>query len=44
MYKKIDSTLRGNIGVELDAVIDALNISTVIIAPVFPKNGRITVG
>lgn len=44
VYKKIDSTLRGNIGPELDAAIDALNISTVIVSPAFPKNGRITVG
>ena len=44
LYKKIDSTLRGNLGVELDAVIDTLAVSAVILCPAYPKNGRITVG
>ncbi|MEE8322961.1 MAG: four-carbon acid sugar kinase family protein [Candidatus Bathyarchaeia archaeon] len=44
IYKKIDSTLRGNLGVELDAAIDTLNVSAVILCPAYPKNGRITVG
>ncbi len=44
LYKKIDSTLRGNLGVELDAAIDTLAVSTVILCPAYPKNGRITVG
>jgi uncharacterized protein YgbK (DUF1537 family) len=44
LYKKIDSTLRGNLGVELDAAIDTLNVSAVILCPAYPKNGRITVG
>lgn len=43
-YKKIDSTLRGNIGAELDAVLDALDASTVAVVPAFPRAGRITVG
>ena len=33
IYKKIDSTLRGNLGVELDAAIDTLNVSAVILCP-----------
>jgi len=44
VYKKIDSTLRGNIGSELDAVMDELGIHLSIVAPAFPANGRITVG
>jgi uncharacterized protein YgbK (DUF1537 family) len=43
-YKKIDSTLRGNIGAELDAVLDALGATTVAVVPAFPRTGRITVG
>lgn len=43
-YKKIDSTLRGNIGAELDAVLDALGAPTVAVVPAFPRAGRITVG
>lgn len=44
VYKKIDSTLRGNIGQELDAVMDGLGAKIAIVAPAFPANGRITVG
>jgi uncharacterized protein YgbK (DUF1537 family) len=44
LYKKIDSTLRGNLGVELDAAIDTLSMSAVILCPAYPKTGRITVG
>jgi uncharacterized protein YgbK (DUF1537 family) len=44
VYKKVDSTLRGNIGTELDAVMDELSAKVCIVAPAFPANGRITVG
>ena len=44
IYKKIDSTLKGNIGAELDGVMDASGSKTVIVAPAFPANKRITVG
>lgn len=40
IYKKIDSTLRGNIGAELDAVYDVYQPDFVIVAPAMPKNGR----
>jgi len=43
-YKKIDSTLRGNIGAELDGVLDALGASIAIVCPAFPANRRVTVG
>ncbi|MEW5323341.1 four-carbon acid sugar kinase family protein [Geobacillus thermoleovorans] len=40
IYKKIDSTLRGNIGSEIDAVYDAIQPTFMIIAPGYPQNGR----
>jgi uncharacterized protein YgbK (DUF1537 family) len=43
IYKKIDSTLRGNIGKELDAVIDSSNKELIIMAPALPFNGRTTI-
>lgn len=43
VYKKIDSTLRGNIGAELDAVMDVLGVKAVIVAPAFPACKRTTV-
>ena len=43
--KRIDSTLRGNLGYETDALLDALgNESAAIIVPCFPSSGRVTVG
>ena len=44
LYKKIDSTLRGNLGTEIDAMMDACGLELAIVAPAFPKNGRTTVG
>ena len=43
-YKKIDSTLRGNIGSELDAVMDELNVNLSFMVPAFPATGRTTLG
>ena len=43
IYKKIDSTLRGNIGIELEAIMDARDLERVIVAPAFPATGRTTV-
>lgn len=42
-YKKIDSVLRGNIGSEIDGVLDALNCNLAIMASALPANGRIIV-
>jgi uncharacterized protein YgbK (DUF1537 family) len=42
IYKKIDSTLRGNIGAELDAVYDVFQPDFLILAPAYPDNGRTT--
>ncbi len=39
--KRIDSTLRGNIGAELDGMLDALGDKyAAIVVPSFPKSGR----
>jgi uncharacterized protein YgbK (DUF1537 family) len=43
VYKKIDSTLRGHPGVELAAIMDALEIGKALVAPAFPAQGRTTV-
>ncbi len=43
--KRIDSTLRGNIGSEIDGVLDKLSEGTVaVVVPAFPKSGRICTG
>ena len=39
-YKKIDSTLRGNIGSELDALLDLLDAPAALVCPAFPAQGR----
>jgi len=44
LYKKIDSTLRGNLGAELEATMDARHIPRAVVAPAFPAAGRTTVG
>ncbi len=43
-YKKIDSTLRGNVGKEIDAVLDAECAEIAVLVPALPKMGRVTVG
>jgi uncharacterized protein YgbK (DUF1537 family) len=43
--KRIDSTLRGNIGAEIDAILDVLGPETMaIVVAAFPSSGRVTVG
>ncbi|EMM0377733.1 four-carbon acid sugar kinase family protein [Pluralibacter gergoviae] len=42
--KRIDSTLRGNLGAEVDAVIDRYPHLMAIVVPVYPSSGRICVG
>ena len=42
VYKKVDSTLRGNLGAEIDAIMDAFTYSRAIVAPAFPALGRTT--
>lgn len=41
-YKKIDSTLRGNVVAEVDAVLDTSGADLAVVAPAFPANGRTT--
>ncbi|MBA7510255.1 D-threonate kinase [subsurface metagenome] len=43
IYKKIDSTLRGNIGSEIDALFDELNIEELPFCAAFPRTGRTTI-
>ena len=43
MYKKLDSTLRGNAAAELSAIERELAPSRVVVAPAFPALGRTTV-
>ena len=40
IYKKIDSTMRGNIGAELEALANSLDRRLVVLTPAFPANGR----
>ncbi len=42
VYKKIDSCLRGNIGAEVEALMDLLGCEGAFIAPAFPAQGRTT--
>jgi len=42
-YKSVDSTLRGNLGAEIEAVLDVVKPDCAVIAPAFPKYGRTTV-
>ena len=44
VYKKVDSTLRGNLRTELDAVMQSLGFDRCLMAPAFPDAGRTTVG
>lgn len=40
LYKKVDSTLRGNCAEELDAVLDASGRKIALVAPSYPAMGR----
>lgn len=44
LYKKIDSTLRGNIGSEIDAILRETNLPLCFMAPSYPEQGRVLVG
>ena len=43
-YKKIDSTVRGNIAVEVLSMLEVLDWDSAVIIPAFPQAKRITVG
>ena len=40
VYKKVDSTLRGNIGAEIDGLLDGLGLQKALLAPALPAAGR----
>ena len=42
IYKKIDSCMRGNVGAEVDALLDLLEFDVSFITPAFPEMGRTT--
>ncbi len=44
VYKKLDSTLRGNVAAELSAALGATGRTHLVVAPAFPAAGRTTVG
>lgn len=44
LYKKVDSTLRGNVGVEIAEIMDILKKDICIFSPSFPSHQRISVG
>ena len=43
-YKKIDSTLRGNIALETMKMLEVLGWDAALILPAFPNEGRTTIG
>lgn len=43
VYKKVDSTLRGNLIAETDAALEATDADLALVAPASPRNGRTTV-
>lgn len=40
IFKKMDSTLRGEVGAELDAVMDVYATQLIVLSPAFPTNQR----
>ncbi len=42
IYKKIDSTMRGNIGAEIDGAVEGARVKAALVVPAFPSLGRIT--
>ena len=43
VYKKMDSAMRGNVGAELDGMLDGLGLERALVAPAAPFAGRATV-
>ncbi|MFI3300659.1 MAG: four-carbon acid sugar kinase family protein [Candidatus Gastranaerophilales bacterium] len=43
-YKKVDSTLRGNIATECLSMLSVLEWDAVVLCPAFPGEGRVTIG
>jgi len=43
LYKKVDSTLRGQVAAEIDGLLDGASVATALLAPAFPAQGRTVV-
>ncbi len=43
IYKKIDSTMRGNVGAEIAGLMDSLKIAHTLVVPALPLYGRTTI-
>ncbi|MGC8962041.1 MAG: four-carbon acid sugar kinase family protein, partial [Candidatus Bathyarchaeia archaeon] len=43
-YKKIDSTMRGHVGAEVEAMLEGLGLRAAVLSPAYPENGRIVLG
>jgi len=43
VYKKVDSTLRGNLSMEIKAICDNVKIDIIAFAPAYPQMGRTTI-
>jgi uncharacterized protein YgbK (DUF1537 family) len=44
IYKKMDSTWRGNVGLEIEEILKNLNLSYAFVSSSFPEKNRITIG
>lgn len=44
MYKKIDSTMRGNVGKEIEIMLDIFDKDLCILTPTFSESNRFTIG
>lgn len=44
MFKKVDSTLRGNLGAEIEAVLDVAGYHAALVCTAMPKTGRVCSG
>lgn len=44
IYKKVDSTLRGNVAAELQALLDVMGVAHSVVCPAFPAIKRTVVG
>ena len=42
-FKKIDSTLRGHVGLEIDALMRAVGVQSALVCPAFPAQGRVVI-
>lgn len=43
VYKKIDSCLRGNVGVEIETLLQSMDMTASFVVPALPQQGRTTV-